>query len=99
MYDKNKDLEDGREPSFTTADYEMFVQLTYVFVYQGLSESPRVNDAQREFLEQYPDPWTWIDSFDSFSIYEILPEITELWIGNEKVASKAKNRNPAPPEK
>lgn len=99
MYDKNKDLEDGREPSFTTADYEMFVQLTYVFVYQGLSESPRVNDAQREFLEQYPDPWTWIDSFDSFSIYEILPEITELWIGNEKVASKAKNQNPAPPEK
>ena len=99
MLEKNEELEDGGETDFTTEDYELFVQLTYVFAYQGLSESPKLNDAQRDFREKYPDPWTWIDSFDSFSIYEILPEITELWIGNEKAAIKAKNQNPAPPEK
>lgn len=99
MGEKNQEIEDGETPDFTMDDYEMFVRLAYTFVYQGLSESPKMNDAQRDFIEEYPDPWTWLDSFDSFSIYEILPEITELWIGNDKSLSTAKNQNPAPPEK
>ena len=98
MWDKNNELEED-DFEFTIDDYEMFVRLAYVFVYQGLSESPAVSEEQIRFREEYPDPWTWIDSFDSFSIYEILPEISDLWVGNVKTQAKAKNRNPAPPEK
>ena len=99
MWEKNKEIEEGEPVSFSTEDYEMFVRLAYTFAYQGLSDSPRVSDEQRDFIKKYPDPWSWLDSFDSFSIYEILPEITELWIGNEKSNIKAKNPDPAPPGK
>ena len=38
-------------------------------------------------------------SFNTFSIYEILPEIMELWYQNEKKVSDGKNPVPAPPVK
>lgn len=79
--------------------YEYFVKIAYLFAYQGLAPTPRVTQEQIEFREKYPDPWEWIDTFDTFSIYQILPEIMEIWNINEKQAAKAKKRNPIPPEK
>ena len=79
--------------------YEYFVKIAYLFAYQGLAPTPRLTQEQIEFREKYPDPWEWIDTFDTFSIYQILPEIMELWNINEKQAAKAKKSNPIPPEK
>lgn len=79
--------------------YEYFVKIAYLFAYQGLAPTPRPTQEQIEFREKYPDPWEWIDTFDTFSIYQILPEIMELWNINEKQAAKAKKINPIPPGK
>lgn len=85
--------------SFDMEDYEHFVRVAYTFAYQGLAPTPAKTKEQEEFRKQYPDAWTWIDSFGTFSIYEILPEIIEMWYANEKTISKPKNPEPAPPEK
>ncbi len=96
MVEKNKEIdEEGRAP-FSMENYEQFARLAYLFAYQGLSDTPKVNDAQKEFLETYQNPWEWIDSFDTFSIYLILPEIVDLWYGNNKTLVKAKKTSPAP---
>lgn len=93
------DKEDKKDDTFTMEDYELFVRVAYTFAYQGLAPTPRQTREQEEFLEKYPDAWIWIDSFETFSIYEILPDIIELWYGNEKSNSKSKNSVPAPPVK
>ena len=94
-----KKSHDDKEDKFTMNDYELFSRIAYLFAYQGLSPSPRQTKEQIEFLEKYPNVWDWIDTFNTFSIYEILPEIMDLWYKNEKTISKGKNPVPAPPEK
>ncbi len=99
MAEKSEEMEREGIASFTMENYEQFIRLAYLFAYQGLSKTPKVSEEQLQFIKDYPDPWTWIDSFDTFSIYMILPEIVDLWVGNEKKLVQAKNRNPAPPAK
>lgn len=94
-----KSKNDEAEKTFEMADYEHFARIAYLFAYQGLAPSPRTTQEQKEFLEKYPTVWDWIDTFDTFSIYEILPEIMDLWYKNEKKVSDGKNPVPAPPEK
>lgn len=79
--------------------YKYFVRIAYLFAYQGLAPTPRQTQEQRDFLEKYPDPWMWIDNFNTFSIYELLPEIMEMWHANEKQEAIAKKANPIPPGK
>ncbi|HBA49470.1 MAG TPA: hypothetical protein DCZ91_17075 [Lachnospiraceae bacterium] len=97
--EKLKDAHDSNEDHFQIPEYELFARISYLFAYQGMAPSPRQTQEQKDFLEKYPDVWDWIDSFKSFSIYKILPEIAGLWKGNEVQVSKSKNRVPAPPEK
>lgn len=96
-----KKEEDGEIKSsiFDMEDYILFARISYLFAYQGLAPSPRETEEQREFVQKYPDAMEWIDTFNTFSIYEILPEIMELWYKNDKTISKPKNPVPAPPEK
>lgn len=99
-HDDNKSDEDGEGGgSFNMSDYEHFVRIAYTFAYQGLAPSPRQTQEQIEFIEKYPSVWDWIDTFETFSIYEILPDIIELWYRNENTIAKPKNREPAPPGK
>ena len=93
---KGEELEGG---SLDMKVYELFVRIAYTFAYQGLAPTPRETEEQREFVSKYRDAWEWIDTFNTFSIYEILPEIMDLWYGNEKTISEPKNSVPAPPEK
>lgn len=97
--DSLKGTHDEDNDRFKMSDYEQFVRIAYTFAYQGLAPTPKPTDEQKEFIKQYPDAWEWIDSFDTFSIYKILPEIIELWYKNEKTVSEAKNPVPAPPVK
>lgn len=96
---ESHDKEKQKEKTFTMEDYEHFVRIAYTFAYQGMAPTPRESQEQRDFREQYPNAWDWIDSFDTFSIYEILPEIVKLWASNEKKISQGKNGIPAPPER
>lgn len=97
---KDEDEEEGgqeeakqeKKTFFDIEEYELFVRVSYTFAYQALSPSPRPSKEQKEFLEKYPDPWCWIDSMNTFSIYQILPEIVDLWFsGAVQVASSKKN--------
>ena len=47
--------------------------------------------ANPEMTERTPDEW--LDTFDMFSIYEVLPHILELWKINTKQTSKAKKKS------
>lgn len=87
------------EKTFGMDDYELFARIAYLFAYQGLAPSPITTEEQKKFLKKYPTVWEWIDTFNTFSIYEILPEIMDLWYQNGKKVSKEKNQHPAPPEK
>ena len=87
------------EKSFNMDDYELFARIAYLFAYQGLAPSPITTEEQKEFLKKYPTVWEWIDTFNTFSIYEILPEIMDLWYQNGKGVSTEKNQHPAPPVK
>lgn len=46
-----------------------------------------------------PDDVTeWLDSFEMFSIYQILPHILELWGFNLETLAEAKKKDPQPTE-
>lgn len=97
--DALKAAHEDKNDTFEMSDYEHFSRIAYLFAYQGLAPSPTQTQEQKEFLEKYPSTWDWIDSFDTFSIYMILPEIMDLWYKNEKQISQSKNPVPAPPAK
>lgn len=95
--DEGDEEAEGEEKKqfFDIEDYETFVRVSYTFAYQALSPSPRVSDEQRAFREKYPDAWDWIDDMNTFSIYQILPEIVDLWFGGAvQVAGSKKNMSP-----
>lgn len=46
--------------------------------------------ADPDMTEKTPDEW--LDGFDMFSIYEVLPHILELWAINTQQTSKAKKK-------
>jgi hypothetical protein len=61
-----KTSEDG---SFAIEDLEIFENVAYIMAYHADNSIPdNIND--------------WLDQFDMFSIYEVLPEILELWGSN-----------------
>lgn len=97
--DALKAAHEDKNDVFEMSDYEHFSRIAYLFAYQGLAPSPTQTQEQKEFLEKYPSTWDWIDSFDTFSIYMVLPEIMDLWYKNEKQISQSKNPVPAPPAK
>ena len=71
--------EDGDE--FQIDDLEIFENVAYIMAYHADNTIP-------ETIEK------WLDEFEMFSIYEVLPEILELWGANlqTQVQSKKKLR-------
>ena len=54
---------------FEIEDLEIFENVAYIMALHGDSSTPSSIDE-------------WLDQFEMFSIYEILPEILELWGSN-----------------
>lgn len=55
--------------SFQIEDLEIFENVAYIMAYHADNSIPQdIND--------------WLDQFDMFSIYEVLPQILELWGDN-----------------
>ena len=59
-----KGKEDG--DSFEIEDLEIFENVAYIMAYHADHTIPATID-------------DWLDQFEMFSIYEVLPEILELW--------------------
>ena len=70
-----KDIEDGEKvqggSSIPLSSLEMFENIAYLMNKHGDPSQP-------------DDVYEWLDQFDAFNIYEILPEIRNLWNLNNK---------------
>lgn len=64
---------------FQIEDLEIFENVAYIMAYHADNSIPQdIND--------------WLDQFDMFSIYEVLPQILELWGDNMLTDVTAKKR-------
>ena len=66
---------DGNE--FQIEDLEIFENVVYIMAYHADNSIP-------------PTIEEWLDQFDMFSIYEVLPQILELWGDNLMTEVSAK---------
>lgn len=62
-------------------DLEMFENVAFVMAKHA---------AKKKGLEFPEDVYDWLDQFDTFSIYEVLPEIIKLWNLNTQTQAEAK---------
>lgn len=75
--EKGKNEED-EDSSIPIDDLEMFENIAYTM-------------AKHANPKEVPDDiMDWLDEFNTFSIYKILPAILELWNANEETKSQAK---------
>ena len=63
--------------AFQIEDLEIFENVAYIMAYHADNSIP-------------PTIEEWLDQFDMFSIYEVLPQILELWGQNMMVEVQAK---------
>lgn len=67
----------ANEGSFAIDDLEIFENVAYIMAYHADNTiSNNIND--------------WLDGFEMFSIYEVLPEILELWGTNLETQVESK---------
>ena len=76
----NKAKKNGDNLSFTSKELQMFEDAAYVMA----------RHATPDIEQQTADDW--LDSFNMFSIYEVLPHLLELWGLNQKTTSTAKKK-------
>lgn len=61
----------------------VFENIAYVMAYQAAKDSN----------QELPDsPEEWLDEFETFSVYEILPQLLELWNMNTATLSTPKKK-------
>lgn len=60
-------------------DLEMFENVAYIMAKHADNKQPDT-------------PEKWLDQFDTFSIYEVLPQILELWNRNIHTESESKKK-------
>ena len=84
-YNKAMRLPDGatddeiKEAQLSVLDLEIFENAAYVMAKQYDANLPN-------------SPEEWLDGFETFSIYEILPAILELWQLNSATTAKPKKK-------
>lgn len=72
------DNDDDRTESFlSVADLEIFENIAFIMAKQADGSIP-------------DDPSEWLDEFNVFSIYEVLPSIFELWTANMECQVESK---------
>lgn len=77
MEDEKKRKEEGS--SLPIEDLELFENASYVMAKHA---DPSIPDTIEE----------WLDQFDTFSIYQVLPEILELWSLNTRTDVENKKK-------
>ncbi len=65
------EIKGGKKPEYEIGDLEVFENVAYIFARHGDPENvPKT-------VEE------WLDEFNTFSIYTVLPELLELWGMNQ----------------
>lgn len=79
---KYKDINDAEVKgiSFSAEDLQIFEDAAYVMAWHA---NPGIE-------QKTPDEW--LDTFDMFSIYEILPQLLVLWGENQMTTSNPKKK-------
>ena len=75
-----QDIQKGKNDGFDLVDLQIFEDTTYIMA----------RHADPDIEERTADEW--LDKFNMFSIYEILPQILELWALNNKQTSTPKKK-------
>lgn len=78
--DINESKNKGEDLSFSAEDLQIFEDAAYVMA----------RHATPDMEERTADDW--LDSFDMFSIYEILPDLLVLWGENQRTTSNPKKK-------
>lgn len=78
-----QEQDEGRasESDIPIEDLEVFENVAFVMAKHA---------AKKKGLEFPEDVYEWLDQFDTFSIYVILPEIVKLWNLNQQTQETAK---------
>ena len=76
----NEAKKNGDNLSFTSKELQIFEDAAYVMA----------RHATPDIEQQTADDW--LDSFNMFSIYEVLPHLLELWGLNQETTSTAKKK-------
>lgn len=71
----------GKKADYSAIDLEIFENVAYIMAFDAAKTSG-------ESIPSSPDEW--LEGFDTFSIYEILPQIIELWGLNNKTLVRPK---------
>ena len=81
---KLQDSYDAKTDSYAIEDLEVFENVAYIMAYHADSSIP-------SSIEE------WLDGFEMFSIYEILPQLLDLWGANmeTQVPSKKNGKRPS----
>lgn len=74
---KDATAEEREAAQLSVMDLEIFENVAFIMARQYDQNIPDTVDA-------------WLDQFDTFSIYEIFPEILSLWNMNNKTTAKPK---------
>lgn len=72
---KTNDEEVIKDAQLSVTDLQIFEDVAYIMAKHASPEMP------------YMSPDEWLDSFNMFSIYEIMPHIIDLWQINNKTTS------------
>lgn len=75
---KEKEEELDPETQLSIVDLQMFENLAYVMAKQADPTIPDIDE--------------WLDEFNTFDIYEVLPKLMELWKQNQKGMSIPKKK-------
>ena len=70
----------AEEVQLSMIDLEIFENAAYIMA----------RHANPDIIEQTPDEW--LDGFNMFSIYQVLPELLKLWAMNEATTSVSKKK-------
>lgn len=82
LYDENEELKEDESKHFSIGSLESFEKIAYIMARSGAGNP-----------EDFPKtPEEWLDGFTMFGIYEVLPELIELWGINQKTLSRRKKK-------
>ena len=77
--EKNIDGKTGEESTLDIFSLEMFENIAYVMAKHADNSIP-------------DSPEEWLDEFNTFSIYQVLPEIIKLWGLNTEMSVESKKK-------
>lgn len=82
LVEEKEAIDAGDSKQYSITSLESFENIAYIMARSGAgnpSDFP-------------PTPEDWLDGFDMFNIYEVLPQIIELWGINQKTLSERKKK-------